>query len=215
MNLINLKIFFAAFIFSVFAFVATQPMARAETVSPPTDTSAAGELAFWNSIKASENLADFEIYLKAFPEGMFLDVANSRYQSLGGTEKIAPTPSAEPETVVETQVEPKIVAPSKPPKKTSRVATVKKYSKSIFVKSKKPKQVVVYRKIKVKVSAPKRKAAIVLYKKPKPQRYTKIKIAKPYSKAKVPKTPSDRLPGSGGGGGGGGDGGGGGGSPSW
>ncbi len=209
MKLINLKILFAAFTFAVFAFTVMPSGARAETVQPPADTSAAGELAFWNSIKGSENAADFEIYIKSFPDGMFLDVANSRYQSLGGTAKIAPAPAVETETVVETPVEPKIVAPTEPPKKPMRITSVKKYTKSIFVKSKKPKQVVVYRRSKVKVTTPKRKAALILYKKPKVQRYTKVKATRPYVKATAPKTPTDRLPGSGGGGGGGGGSGGG------
>jgi hypothetical protein len=210
MKRFNLKMVFSAVAFAVMAFAAMPPVAQAETVQPPTDTSAAGELAFWNSIKASEDAADFEIYIKAFPDGMFLDVANARYKSLGGDAKFTSAPVLEPETVVETPVEPKIIVPATKYKKPARVAPVKRYSKSIFVKSKKPKQIVVYRKAKVKISAPKRKAAVIYYKKPKVQRYTKVKATQPYVKVKVPKTPSDRLPGSGGGGGGGGGGSGGG-----
>jgi adenylate cyclase len=36
------------------------------------------ELAFWNSIKDSERVTEFELYLKRYPDGPFADLAKSR-----------------------------------------------------------------------------------------------------------------------------------------
>lgn len=48
------------------------------------DKSAAGELAFWNSIKNSSNAADFKTYMDNFPNGMFFDQAMERFKKAGG-----------------------------------------------------------------------------------------------------------------------------------
>jgi hypothetical protein len=48
------------------------------------DKSAAGELAFWNSIKNSSSAADFKTYLDNFPNGMFYDQALERFKKAGG-----------------------------------------------------------------------------------------------------------------------------------
>jgi hypothetical protein len=40
------------------------------------------ELAFWESIKESQNPDDFRAYLKKFPRGVFADLANNRIKTL-------------------------------------------------------------------------------------------------------------------------------------
>ena len=59
---------------------ALQPAAAA------SDT--AGELAYWNKMKNSSDPADFKAYLDAYPNGMFSDIAMSKYKSLGGSAKL-------------------------------------------------------------------------------------------------------------------------------
>jgi len=40
------------------------------------------EVAFWESIKSSSKLADYQTYLERYPDGMFVDVAKSRSMNL-------------------------------------------------------------------------------------------------------------------------------------
>lgn len=215
MKFFHVKLFFAALAFTIFSIAAVPLGAWAETVQAPTDTSAAGELAFWNGIKASTNAGDFEIYLKAFPDGMFMDVANARYKELGGTAIVTAAP--EPEAVT---TEPPVQAVAEPPpvpKKVLRVVTPKKHANSIFGKPKKVKQILVYRKAYVKAKIVKRKTAVNQYRKPKPAKYIKVdyRKSKPILKTKKKYAPANEpLSGAGGGGGGGGGNGGGGGGSS-
>jgi formylglycine-generating enzyme required for sulfatase activity len=53
-------------------------------------SSAAVEQAFWQSIQGSSDPADFEAYLKKFPKGTFVDLANNRMKAL----KAAPAQTA-------------------------------------------------------------------------------------------------------------------------
>ncbi len=202
----SLKMAMAAFAFAIFAFLAG---AQAATVDPPADTSAAGELAYWNSIKTSDDVEDYETYLRTFPDGMFLDVAIVRYQELGGKAKI----------ITETPDEPIVV---KPKRKATYEPPSKKYSKSIFAKPKKAKHVMTYTKawkpkaVKKKVVyAPyKKQKTVYRYKKLKAPKYVRVKAAKYYPPIKAKRRyaePGERLVGSGGGGGSAGGGGGGGG----
>ena len=46
---------------------------------------AAGELAYWNRIKNSSSAAAFKAYLDQYPNGMFSDLAMSKYRSLSGS----------------------------------------------------------------------------------------------------------------------------------
>lgn len=48
------------------------------------DTPLAVEVAYWQSIQASRNRADFENYLKRYPAGQFLEIATGRLAELGG-----------------------------------------------------------------------------------------------------------------------------------
>jgi len=52
-----------------------------DSTAPLTDSTAI-ELAFWDSIKNSTNPEDFKLYAKKYPEGAFIDLANSRINSL-------------------------------------------------------------------------------------------------------------------------------------
>jgi hypothetical protein len=193
----KLKLLFIALVFATLCGIQFSVALRAETMQAPSDTSAAGELAFWNSIKTSDNPADFEVYLQTFPDGMFLDVANARYQALGGTVETVDTPEPPKKLKQAPQVK-KLVY--KPP--------TRKYVKSIFSKPKRVKQAVVYRKSYVKVRKPKVRAAVIQYRKPRPARYVKIKTvrARPvYRPKKIYAKPAiDPNYGSGGGGSGGG-----------
>lgn len=66
--------------------VATQPLA-APTIAAPNP--AAIELEFWSSVKASNDKADFEEYLRKYPQGSFSGIARNRIKALG-----TPTPVA-------------------------------------------------------------------------------------------------------------------------
>ena len=46
------------------------------------DGSSAVELAFWDSVKSSEKIEDFQAYLKKYPNGTFTDLANNRLAAL-------------------------------------------------------------------------------------------------------------------------------------
>jgi hypothetical protein len=58
------------------------------------------ELAFWDAIKTSNDPEDFRAYLKKYPSGAFLDLANNRINSLSAEAKerarAAATPKEEP-----------------------------------------------------------------------------------------------------------------------
>lgn len=198
---------------------------HAETVQAPTDTSASGELVFWNSIKKSENSADFEVYLKIFPDGMFADIAQARYKALGGaavvaTPKVEDAVVAEPEAKEAVKSEPELdtaVANPEPAKPVLKTKPKKRVS-SVFVKKNRPKVILEYSKNHSKKkskwastqskrkSVKKTKRPVVLkakYSKPKP-RPVKKKVYVPENE------PRSSGSGSGGGGGGGSSGGGGG-----
>jgi hypothetical protein len=189
---------------------------RAETVQAPTDTSASGELVFWNSIKKSENAADFEVYLKTFPDGMFAEIAQSRYKELGGSVAIT-APKAEeavtvePEAKQEVTPEPEADVVVKKPRLEKKapvieVAKPKKRAASIFTKKKKTKVVLAYSKSRTKI-----KKAKLTSSKPKAKKLRPIKVryVKPKAKPATKKVYEPIKDGSGGGGGGSGGGGGG------
>lgn len=52
--------------------------------SPPDDSGHDADVAFWKSIKDSEDTADFEAYLARFPSGLFVDLARIRLARLEG-----------------------------------------------------------------------------------------------------------------------------------
>ena len=64
---------------------ASPPAVSAAQQQPPT-ASAEVELVFWQSISTSTNPAEFEAYLRRFPNGMFSELAQIRLEALrGGT----------------------------------------------------------------------------------------------------------------------------------
>lgn len=63
----------------------TPPPAPAPTVSPE-----ALDLALWQSVQGSRNAADFEEYLRRFPDGLFAGVARNRMAELRPTAAVPP-----------------------------------------------------------------------------------------------------------------------------
>ncbi len=64
------------------------PAAQSQSPAAPKAASAAGdteaELLFWQSVKDSQDAADFEAYLKQYPAGRFADIARNRLKRLAG-----------------------------------------------------------------------------------------------------------------------------------
>src|SRR6185295_1841897 len=59
-----------------------QPITKpAETSAPVTVSGGAAELAFWDSVKNSTSADDYRAYLKKYPQGEFVDLANNRLRS--------------------------------------------------------------------------------------------------------------------------------------
>ncbi|MBI5108164.1 MAG: caspase family protein [Rhodocyclales bacterium] len=58
------------------------PPAAAKGAPAATDTEA--ELLFWQSVKDSQDAADFEAYLRQYPAGRFADIARNRLKRLTG-----------------------------------------------------------------------------------------------------------------------------------
>lgn len=48
--------------------------------SAPSRDASATELAFWDSIKSSSNPDDFKLYIKKYPSGAFVELANARLE---------------------------------------------------------------------------------------------------------------------------------------
>lgn len=112
--------------------MASPALAEAPAV---TDTSAAGELAYWNLVKDSDKPDDLARYIEAFPNGMFVEPARQRFEALTGKPfapgtVTAPEPSAPPAGQVKpAPVKKSAAARHASPRKT---ATVKKQkSKSV------------------------------------------------------------------------------------
>jgi tetratricopeptide (TPR) repeat protein len=55
-----------------------------EPVSPSRDSSGT-EIAFWDSIKNSNSPADFQAYLKRYPDGNFVELANNRLRTVAAS----------------------------------------------------------------------------------------------------------------------------------
>lgn len=131
--------------------------ASAETPTAIEDTSAVGELAYWNKVKGSEDPAALKLYLDTFPQGMFYDIALTKYLVAGGSPSKLDTPAAAASPKVEEATEePEEVAVEvdEPAEKAIiPKAKVQKVKKAYF----KPKSD--YRKIqKARVAIQKRKA---------------------------------------------------------
>ena len=64
-----------------FYFSAAAPLTGASSNAPKYDA-AAFELTYWDSIKTSTNVEDFNSYLKRYPTGQFADLAKNRVDAL-------------------------------------------------------------------------------------------------------------------------------------
>jgi len=73
----------------------------AETVAPAT-SEASPEVAFWNSIQDSENPAEFETFIKAYPNSPFSALAQTRIEALEQKKQAALTPQPAPVQPVQT-----------------------------------------------------------------------------------------------------------------
>ena len=60
----------------------SQPPAAPKAAPAAADTEA--ELLFWQSVKDSQDAADYEAYLKQYPAGRFADIARNRIKRLAG-----------------------------------------------------------------------------------------------------------------------------------
>src|SRR5882724_11847590 len=80
MKLIGCVVAFLCFATSAAVAASTTPA----TAAVITDKSPTGELSYWNQVKESTDAADLLNYLVNFPNGMFFDLAKSRYEQLSG-----------------------------------------------------------------------------------------------------------------------------------
>jgi len=59
----------------------------------PKNSAEQFELAFWNSVKDSKQVGDYEAYLQAYPKGRFASLARTRIQQLKAAPPQAPAPA--------------------------------------------------------------------------------------------------------------------------
>ncbi|MBK6909085.1 MAG: caspase family protein [Rhodocyclaceae bacterium] len=71
-------------------------VASTQAMASPTVAPASIDLAFWDSVKASTNPADFQAYLHKFPNGSFESLARSRLAALGEAAPARMKPLAQP-----------------------------------------------------------------------------------------------------------------------
>lgn len=75
------------------AAAAPSPIAPPQPTAPPAATI---EVAFWQSIQESRNVADFDEYLRRFPQGTFAGLARNRIAALRAPQAPASLPSPPP-----------------------------------------------------------------------------------------------------------------------
>lgn len=71
--------------------------------SPKAAEPSAAELLFWETIRTSTNPADFEEYLKQYPNGKFAGLARLRAQAKPATQQPAPSPAPAVKTLTPAQ----------------------------------------------------------------------------------------------------------------
>ncbi len=75
----------------------TQPATAALAPAQPSrDTPLALEIAYWQSVQASNNPGDFDAYLSRYPQGQFADLARNRVAALRNTTQAAGTVATPP-----------------------------------------------------------------------------------------------------------------------
>lgn len=82
------------------------------------------ELSFWDSIKNSTYAADYEAYLKQYPNGRFAALAKTRLERIRATApaQAASAPAAKPEPKAEAKTEPPKPAPAPAPAPAAKPA---------------------------------------------------------------------------------------------
>jgi formylglycine-generating enzyme required for sulfatase activity len=83
----------------------------------PKNSAEQFELAFWDSIKDSKQISDYEAYLKAYPKGRFVPLAQARIAGLRAAQAHGAAPSSTPPKPKD--------APNAAPAPASRPAPVK------------------------------------------------------------------------------------------
>ena len=88
--------------------VAPSPAGAQQATGPTiTDKSPTGELTYWNSVKDTTDASNFKAYLENFPNGMFYDLALTKFTSLGGNaadlKPVASGNSSKPKAVMAKQ----------------------------------------------------------------------------------------------------------------
>lgn len=98
-----------------FMFKAAAPTQVASLAAPVRDPAA--EIAFWNTVKDSQDARDYQAYVDSYPNGAFDRLARTRIASLGETAKqrSAPAPAVAP--AAEAKVAAPATAPAAEPKK--------------------------------------------------------------------------------------------------
>ncbi len=124
------------------------PAAPPVAAPPPAPGQAADntmELTFWSSVNDSDDKADFEAYLKRYPDGHYSDLARNRIAALTRAEAraVAPPPVPPPLPPAQAPSPPKAAAPPPPkpaparapsaPTRTSAPAPAKKPGSSVPV----------------------------------------------------------------------------------
>ncbi|MBX6367823.1 MAG: caspase family protein [Rhodospirillales bacterium] len=103
--------------------IVLKPAAAARTEPPPASPPSADafELAFWDSIRQSESVADYRAYLEAYPNGRFAPLARARIAALEPpTTSAAPGRAAAPSSSVVDQPPAAPPATATPPVETRR-----------------------------------------------------------------------------------------------
>lgn len=72
--------------------------------SAPLAADEAAEIAFWQTISNSSDPAEFEAYLRAFPEGNFVALARLRIKALQGSGKTEPRASDQEESAAAVEI---------------------------------------------------------------------------------------------------------------
>ncbi|HJV73631.1 MAG TPA: SUMF1/EgtB/PvdO family nonheme iron enzyme [Noviherbaspirillum sp.] len=78
----------------------------------PKDSAEQYELTFWDSIKDSNHISDYEAYLNAYPKGRFAALARARIERLRATAPKAETPAEAPRPLQKAEPERKRSAPA-------------------------------------------------------------------------------------------------------
>ena len=76
----------------IFTPVASRPVAAPTMPPPPQFAPADREALFWQSILGSSNLADYEAYLRAYPDGAFAPIARNRLAFAAPPARALPEP---------------------------------------------------------------------------------------------------------------------------